>query len=35
MCAAPIVTGAVPYALLRTTRALDPPMLACTICRSV
>ena len=35
MWAAPIVTGAVPYALLNTTRALDPPMLVWTICRSV
>src|SRR3954468_10703656 len=35
MCAAPIVTGAVPYALLSTTRTFEPPMLAWTICRSV
>src|SRR5262245_1318287 len=33
--AAPIGTGAVPYALLRTTRTFDPPMLVRTICRSV
>ena len=31
MWAPPIVTAAVPYALLRTTRAFDPPMLVCTI----
>jgi hypothetical protein len=35
MCAPPIVTGAVPYALVRTTRVFDPPMVVCTICRRV
>src|SRR5687768_9732236 len=35
MCAAPIVRGAVPKALLRMTRTLEPPMVARTICRSV
>jgi hypothetical protein len=33
--AAPIVMGAVPNALLKTTRALDPPRLVWTTCRSV
>jgi hypothetical protein len=33
--AAPMVTGAVPYALVKTTRAFDPPTLVWTICRSV
>ena len=31
MCAAPIVSGAVPYTLLSTTRTIGPPMLRCTI----
>src|SRR5688572_2041468 len=35
MYAAPMVNGAVPNALLNTTRTRDPPMLARTICRSV
>ena len=30
-----MVTGAVPYALLSTTRAFDPPMVVWTIWRSV
>ena len=33
--AAPIASGAVPYLLLSTTRTLEPPMLVCTIWRSV
>ena len=33
--AAPIASGAVPYRSPNTTRALEPPMLVCTIWRNV
>ena len=35
ICAALMVSGLVPNALLRTTRTRRPPMLVCTICLSV